>query len=492
MPRTAKTANPDRLVRDERGFTRRQMLGQVGRGLGAAVLAGSGCGLGPQVCGSPPPDVVPASEQDARARALLAPIDTFVVVMLENRSFDHLLGGLRMDRDYAGAHAITGLTGAETNPDGAGHLVSVARLPGDGSGNMVPEHDWRSVARTWNGGRNDGFLAVNSGQYGTEAMSYVARDQVPYFHALADRFTVFDHWFSSFMGQTWPNRYFLHAATSQGLRENKPMGLDAPIGIWERMGERCLSTRNYAAGPVLWYAVAFPTRTFSAETAVVPGTIEDFFRDARSGNLPNFALIDPDFKVNDAYPMHSPALCEAFIASIVKAMFESPQWGRSLLLITFDEHGGYYDHAPPPTTIDPRADFRQLGFRVPALAIGPTVRQGGVVSTPLEHVSVAATLRARFGIASLGPRMDAARDVSACIDPAGVAVSVAPPALHTVQLQQRQLVRVAHHRSSQNEIEQALAAHRLPAELVDARSDEQRFASWLRAAQELEAVRVRG
>ena len=116
-------------------------------------------------------------------------------------------------------------------------------------------------------------------------------------------------------------------------------------------------------------------------------------------------MIDPDFAVNDAYPTRSPAPCEAFVASIVKALAESPQWSRTLLLVIFDEHGGFYDHVPPPTTVDLRPDFRQLGFRVPALAIGPTVRAGAVVSTPLEHVSLAATLRDRFGIETLSPRM---------------------------------------------------------------------------------------
>ena len=95
---------------------------------------------------------------------------------------------------------------------------------------------------------------------------------------------------------------------------------------------------------------------------MVPGTIEDFFADARSGNLPNFALIDPDFKVNDAYPKRSLSLCEAFVASLVKAMAEGPQWNRSLLLVLFDEHGGYYDHVPPPTTVDLRARLPATGF----------------------------------------------------------------------------------------------------------------------------------
>jgi phospholipase C len=479
------------------GPTRREALGQLGLGLGAAVLPAMGCGLGPgpPACPAPGALLPPGAPVEAMARALLAPIDTFVVLMLENRSFDHLLGGLRLDRDYPGASLIAGLTGEESNPGADGAPVRVARMPGDGRGTFNPHHDWRHMQTAWNGGRNDGFVSVNVGRSASEAevMTYLTRDQVPFFHALADRFTVFDHWFSSFMGQTWPNRYFLHAATSAGRRDNRPLGLDAPIGIWERMAQRCCSTRNYAAGPVLWYAVAFPTRTFSGDTALQPGSIEDFFRDARAGNLPNFALIDPDFKVNDAYPMHSPAISEAFVASIVRAMAESPQWRRSLLIVTFDEHGGYFDHVAPPTTVDPRPDFRQLGFRVPAIAVGPTVWQGGVVAAPLEHVSVAATMRARFGIETLGPRMDAARDVSACIDPARLAAPAPPPLdLHRVELALADLRGVGGQGTSQPEMEAALGEGGVPPALVDGRSDEERLAGWLRAAQELDAVRVKG
>jgi phospholipase C len=294
------------------------------------------------------------------------------------------------------------------------------------------------------------------------------------------------------MGQTWPNRYYLHATTSGGKRVNRPFGFDAPLSIWERMAQRCQSARNYSAGPVSWYSVAFPTRMFSGESALVPAKIDDFFRDARSGNLPNFALIDPDFKVNDAYPGHSPAPCEAFIASIVKALGESPQWSRSLLLVTFDEHGGYFDHVPPPTTVDLRPDFQQLGFRVPALAIGPTVRAGGLVSTPMEHVSVAATLRARFGIESLSARMDATADISGCIDPRLIGAPTLPPRLDPVELSTGQLRQLLGTATSQPEMESAMTSGRLPAECVDPRSDDERFGSWLRHAQELEAVKVRG
>jgi phospholipase C len=469
---------------------RRQALRQIGIGLGAGLVPGA-CSLGPRVCETPPAERAPATMRDAEARALLAHIETFVVVMLENRSFDHFMGGLRLDAHYPAAGLINGLSGEESNLDDQGRIVRVSRMPGDGRGNYIPAHDYRSVRETFNEGKNDRFVALNAGEYQDEVMSYLGRDQLPYFHALADRFTVFDHWFASYMGQTWPNRYYLHATTSHGRKTNLPMGLDAPIGIWERMAERCCSARNYAAGNVLWYSAAFPLRLLTGESAMVPGTIEDFFADARSGNLPNFALIDPDFKVNDAYPKRSLSLCEAFVASLVKAMAEGPQWNRSLLLVIFDEHGGYYDHVPPPSTADLRADFRQLGFRVPALAIGPTVRQGAVVSTPLEHVSVAATLRARFGIESLSERMDATADISACIDPARLGVSL-PPArpLPPVELP-GSFARPLGFESSQPEIEQALADRTIPAHLVDARSDTDRLTSWLRHAQELDAVRLR-
>jgi phospholipase C len=475
------------------GLSRRQALERFGLLLGSAALPGAGCGLGPQVCtGEPPGAPPPASPADAGARALLDHLDTFVVVMVENRSFDHLLGGLRLDRAYPAAAHIDGLTGREANQTADGRLVQVARMPGDGRGSIIPAHDWRRVRQTFNQGRNDRFVAVNQGPFETEVMSYLHREQLPFFHALADRFTVFDRWFASYMGQTWPNRYYLHATTSMGRRTNRPLGPKAPLSIWERMAERCYSTRNYAAGKVLWYSVAFPTRLFSGESAVVPGQIEDFFSDARSGNLPNFSIIDPDFTVNDAYPMRSPALCEAFLASIVRALAESPQWKRSLLLITFDEHGGYFDHVPPPLAPDVRPDFRQLGFRVPALAVGPTVWRGRVVSTPLEHVSVAATLRARFGIETLSPRMDAARDVSSCIDPGRIG-DPAPPPTDLPRLELPPASRIAEQSgSSQPEIEQALRAGQVPADLIDRRSDHERIGSWLRAAQELDVVKVRG
>src|SRR5262245_19239165 len=407
-------------------FTRREAL-KAGLGLGALATAGCGALAGPAsdrcAGGAQPP-------ADGVASAQLATIDTIVVLMLENRSFDNFLGGLRLDPGYAAAAAVDGLTGNERIPDAAGAPVPLLRMVGNGS--VDPKHDWESSRTAFNSGRNDGFLLPNPGMHQNEVMSYFMSDRIPFLYALAREFTVCDRWFSSVMGPTWPNRFYLHAATADGHKTNAPMGLSPPPTIWERMADRCWTGKNYYSSRLPWYSLAFPAKSFSGNDAVVPETLDHFYRDAAAGELPNLAIIDPDFEANDGHPPHDLALCEAFIASVYRALAESPQWPRSLLVVLFDEHGGFFDHVPPPETDDPRPEFRQLGFRVPAIAVGPTVRRGAVVSTPFEHVSIAATLRSRFGIASLGRRMDAANDLSSVLDPAATAQPA--PALPAVAL----------------------------------------------------------
>jgi phospholipase C len=466
--------------------TRREVLRNLGTGLGA--VAAAGCDLPSRMCRTPSAISTPGS-------ALLANVDALVVLVLENRSFDHYLGHLGMAAGSTLAGRVDGLHGDESNIDVDGQTITIARMPGNGGGTINPHHDHVSVRETFNHGRNDAFLRVNAdiGPRAREVLSYLDRDHLPFLHALAERYTVCDRWFSSYMGQTWPNRYYLHATTSQGRRDNHPMGFDAPPTIWERLADVCVSAKNYAAGPVHWYTVAFPTKSLSGNDAMVPAFIESFFRDARAGTLPAFSLIDPDFKVNDGYPGHDLALNEAFVASIVRAMAESPQWARSLLVITFDEHGGYFDHVAPPLAVDPRRDFRQLGFRVPAILVGPTVRQGGVVSTTFDHDSVAAPLRTRFGLHTLGKRMDAANELSSCIDPALLGAPAAPPRdLPMVELDRRMHLTNALRATSQSEVQQALETGETPSHLVDGRADADRLRSWLRVAQDLGAVKVRG
>ena len=193
-------------------------------------------------------------------------------------------------------------------------------------------------------------------------MSYYAPTGIPFLHALAREFTVCDRWFSSVMGPTWPNRFYLTPATAAGIKTNLPMGLSPPPTIWQRMAERCWTGKNYYSSVLPWYSLAFPANSFSGQDAIIPETLDHFYRDAARGELPNLAIIDPDFEANDGHPPHDLALCEAFVASVYRALAESPQWSRSLLVIMFDEHGGFFDHVAPPQTEDPDPEFRQLGL----------------------------------------------------------------------------------------------------------------------------------
>jgi phospholipase C len=462
--------------------SRREALLQLGVGVGA-VVSGTRCMPAPIQCGG----VAKTPGSSAR----LANIETIVVLMMENRSFDHHLGALRMDSGYASAATVDGLKGSEECPDSEGTMVSSWRLTGR-EARYVPTHKWDACHDAFHGGRNDGFVQASEGAERNQVMGYHDREHLPVHYALADQYTVCDHWFSSVMGPTWPNRFYLQAGTSDGRRVNHPMGFGGPATLWERMAERCRSTRNYFAAPAPWYAAAFPAKAFSGNDALVAARIEDFFRDAHAGNLPEFAIIDPDFLGGgDGHPAHDLSLSEVFIASVYRAMVESPQWSRSLLIVTYDEHGGYYDHVPPPQTVDPRPEFGQLGFRVPALVIGPTVWQGKVISDPFEHVSVAATLGARYGIESLGPRMDAARDLSSCIDPARLNAPAPPPrSFPVVEVSAAQVTAAAHQPPTQVELAAAIDDHQVPASMVDPRSTAERLDGWLRHAQELEAVRV--
>jgi phospholipase C len=481
-------------------FTRRDAL-RAGLGLGAAAGFASGCGPYTNRCAGGPQEP-PGASADAGAvtdpRALLRSIETIVVVMMENRSFDNWLGGLRLDAAYPAAATVDALRGNESNPDGHGGVVTVAGMAGNGT--LNPKHDWTSSRAAFAGGTNSGFVNVNAGPIQSEVMGFHDRERLPFSYALADQFVVCDRWFSSVMGPTWPNRFYLHAATAAGHTSNVPMGLAAPPTIWERLADRCWTAKNYYGGSIPWYSVAFPTKSFSGNDAMTPDPLDRFYSDAARGELPHFALIDPDFELTDGHPPHDLALAEAFLSSVYRALAASPQWPRTLFVVVFDEHGGFYDHVPPPTTDDADPDFRQLGFRVPAIVAGPLVRRGAVVSTPFDHVSIAATLATRFGIASLGRRMDAAVDLSSCLDPDRVraddatttsaASAPATPLLPGVNLVTTQSLRSPWRASSQPEIVRLAAAGGVPVAHVDTRPPAERLRAWLRHAQELEAVRV--
>jgi len=325
---------------------------------------------------------------------------------MENRSFDNYLGSLQMLE----SRSVDGLTGNESNPAPDGGSVLVHQLntftPED------PPHNWDACHAQFNAGLNDGFVREHAGASQDDVMGYHTRSQLPITYALADAGAVCDRYFCSLLGPTWPNRFYLHAASSNGGKSNLPqLGLSSK-SIWARLNDANISNKNYYHD-LAWAIGGFGKLSGNAG-------IDTFFSDVMSGDLPQFSLIDPQFfgvGANDDHPDHDVQLGQVLIGTIFRALAESPIWQRCLFVITYDEHGGFYDHVAPPKTTDERAEFQQLGFRVPSLVLGPHVRRGCTVSAQLEHASLAKTLATRFGIPELNARVSATADFSSCIDP---------------------------------------------------------------------------
>lgn len=395
-------------------------------GMGGAGGAGGG-GAGDVCSGS----------SGLSAQELLAPIETIVVLCMENRSFDHYLGALSLleGRD------VIGLKGTESNPDPDGSPVGVFKL--DDFTPEDPPHGWDACHNQWNQGKNDGFVKEHAGGSQNEVMGYHVRSQIPITYALADASAICHRYFASVMGPTWPNRFYLHGGTSKGQTGNLPVfGFTS---IWDLLEDAGISGKNYYHD-VPWCAGAFFKTSGNAG-------IDTFFDDAASGTLPQFSIIDPQFfgtGANDDHPDHDIQLGQALISSVFTALAKGPQWGKCLFVLTYDEHGGFFDHVPPPTTADDETDFQQMGFRVPTLVAGPHVRRGCPVDTLLEHVSVIKTLEKKWNLPSLNKRVAAANDLSSAIHAGFLDNPQPPPDLPVLDISMSRLrsrvPRAGHHR----------------------------------------------
>jgi len=338
-------------------------------------------------------------------------IEHIVCVMMENRSYDHLLG----------ARAFEGLPGD-------GLAMTMANAGMDGTiyhpyeatvGNMCvpdPPHGWDAAHRSFADGANSGFVIAHQMDHGDQTfkhpMEYLTRQHVPVTWALADEYTSCDRWFCSVMGPTWPNRMYWHAASSNGIKANDlpTDGFNWP-SIYHRLNDRGVDWK--------YYYVTIPVLAL-VDTLDKTGhlfLVEQFMRDCAAGKLAPVTYIDPGFNLNDDHPPIHPIYGQQFLASIYTALATSRLWDKTLLVITYDENGGFFDHVPPPKTVDDFAadGFDQMGFRVPALVIGPYVEHG-VSSTVRDHTSMLAHIERHHGLVPLNQRTMAANDLSDVIN----------------------------------------------------------------------------
>lgn len=345
-----------------------------------------------------------------KERPLNETIDTVVYLMHENRSFDHYFGTLSIDE---GRRDVDGLMRGMSNGTTAGESIEVYR---ESARCIVdPPHSWRRSRNQFNGGKNDGFVLEaeedNGLDHAGEVMGYLTRDQLPIIHTLADHHALCDRWFCSVLGGTWPNRFYSLAAQSGGVQRNDPGGDYSFFNIFDRMDVADRSWAVYYSN--ISFSLLFP-RWYPRERF---RPIEQFFEDAAAGTLPNLTIVEPVYGLNCDHPPAHPLAGQIFMGTIYDALATSPQWNRSAFIITYDEHGGFYDHVPPPKAPDERADegFDQLGFRVPTVVMGPWVKQA-VSHSAYDHTSFLAFLSTLYGLKPLTLRDAAANDMTDLLD----------------------------------------------------------------------------
>lgn len=377
--------------------TRRNALKSLGATAALPVLANCGDDTEPGTGGAgggnnPPPEEVG--------------ITHVVVLMMENRSYDHYLGSRSLLEDLPGDGLVDGMGNADLLGEDQPIYRESTFCVAD------PPHGWDSSHLQFNEGMNDGFMREYEGAAGAgidpHVMGYFVREDLPVTYALADAYTSCDAWFCSVMGPTWPNRFYFHAAQSEGLKSN-----DSPqekmLTIYDRLTEKGISWG--------YFYTDLPFLLLLGGSPVTPA-VPNFFDAAAAGTLPQLTVIDPGFALNDDHPPHHPQLGQQFIASVYQALATSPHWKNVLFIVTYDEHGGFFDHVAPPKVPDDRAaeGFDQLGFRVPTLIMGPYVKPGYVSSVQYDHTSILKHIENMFDLEPLTMRDAAANDLSDAID----------------------------------------------------------------------------
>jgi phospholipase C len=258
-------------------------------------------------------------------------------------------------------------------------------------------------------------------------------NRLPVLNALATQFAVCDHWFSSMPGPTWPNRFFVHAATSGGLDHSPSLPKEMASGVGDpyrfENGTIFDSLDSKGLDWAIYAGDAFPQALHmdGMDESFAEGKFHDFGTFDADVKAPGFSksyvFIEPDwhpfthFKCgNSQHPIDDVTRGERLLKKVYESVRNSPVWNRSMLIVTYDEHGGFYDHVPPPTVVGPGDktlnddnnkygfDFEQLGVRVPAVVVSPYTKRGAIDHRVYEHSSVPATLEKLFGLPSLTQR----------------------------------------------------------------------------------------
>ncbi len=337
-------------------------------------------------------------------------LEHVIVVMMENRSFDHFLGWL------PGADGKqAGLTFNDAN--GAPHPPFALAPDFQGCGFHDPDHSYDGARVEWNNGACDGWL--RAGRNDAYSIGYYRRQDLGFFGKAAPAFTACDRFFASILGPTFPNRiYSLSGVTDR--TSNTTVRIDLPT-IFDRLAQKKISAGYYSGN--FDFLLLYQRYRGTA----VPRTHAQFFKQCKSGKLPAFSYIDPNYTFhdegpssgnegNDDHPHADIRAGEYFLSRIYNAVTTSPAWKNTLLIVTFDEWGGFFDHVSPPAAPDVKPEYAQRGFRVPCLLISPFARRGRVAHGVYDHTSILKLVEWRWGLEPLSVRDAQANNVASALD----------------------------------------------------------------------------
>ncbi len=375
---------------------------------------------------------VAAAADDTAAN--LRKIDHIVVVMLENRSFDHMLGYLTLE---AGREDVDGLKASMSNSY-KGKTYKVRHLQRTAlTKDEDPCHGGKCIAEQVANGMG-GFVANFAksrpkARFVDVVMAYYNGSDLPVYDHLAREFCVCDRWFASVPGATWPNRLYAVAGQAAGSKDGKKVPVyDVPSFVrhldkqkvsWRwyshDVGTLRFSDQDYLLGHFDNF------RWFDRRSLLAP---RNFLDDAKDGMLPAVSWIDPNFVdvsftgpagSNDDHPPSDIKAGQELVLKLYTALVKSPNWGKTMLVVTYDEHGGFYDHVQPPAAQDDKPAFRTYGVRVPALVVSPFTERASVSNVLYDHTSIIKTILLRFcantKIPDMGARVNAANHLGGAL-----------------------------------------------------------------------------
>jgi phospholipase C len=357
------------------------------------------------------------------------PIKHVVVLMFENHSFDQMLGCCRNVNGVDPDHL-------RSNKDSSGREY-FQRASNDPIVKPDPMHELEHVLNQIKDG-NSGFVAEYEKEYPTTTtaerqriMDYFGMGDLPVLHELAKHFTICDHWYSSVPGPTWTNRFFVHSGTAKGLVTMPASILDTKYylhydqdTIFDRLNQAGKRWRVYFGDVPQSLVLAHQRRP---RNAIHYHLIHKFFDDVNAGDLPDYTFVEPNYfkgEQNDDHPPHSTMRAQRLLANVYNALRGNKLiWNSTLLIILYDEHGGFFDQISPPAATPPdqhheEYTFDRFGVRVPAMLISPWV-ESGVVPTEFDHTSLLRYLTDKWGLGSLTNRVRDANTIANAVRTTG-------------------------------------------------------------------------